>query len=73
MAVAKGVAKDVLYLNAWWRGNLAVAWAVAADSDMALSLEKQGFYLIWLLASRRHQYSSASETDFACVSVMLAG
>ena len=25
-AVAKGVAKDVLYFNAWWRRNLAVAW-----------------------------------------------
>ena len=24
-AVAKGVAKDILYLNAWWPGNLAVA------------------------------------------------
>ena len=24
-AVAKGVAKDLLYLNAWWRGHLAVA------------------------------------------------
>ena len=30
-AVAKGVAKDVLYFNAWWSGNLAVAWAVAAN------------------------------------------
>ena len=32
-AVAKCVAKDVLYLNAWWRVNLAVAIAVAANSD----------------------------------------
>ena len=38
-AVAKGVAKDVLYLNAWWRGNLAVdvavAVAVVVNSDTA--------------------------------------
>ena len=37
-AVAKGVAKDFLYLNAWWRGNLAVAVAVATYSDTAVDL-----------------------------------
>ena len=36
MAVAKGVAKNVLYFNAW-RGNLAVAKAVAGNSDTALT------------------------------------
>ena len=35
MAVTKGVAKDALYLNAWWCRNLAVAVAVAANSDTA--------------------------------------
>ena len=35
-AVAKGVAENVLYLNAWWRGNLAVALAVEVNSDTAL-------------------------------------
>ena len=32
--VAREVAKGVLYFNAWWRGDLAVA--VAAKSDTAL-------------------------------------
>ncbi len=26
--VAKGVAKDTLYFNSWWHGNLAIAVAV---------------------------------------------
>ena len=34
-AAAKGVAKDVLYLNTYWRGNLAVAVAVTTNSDTA--------------------------------------
>ena len=34
-AVAKGVAKDVLYLSVRWRINLAVAIAKAAKSDTA--------------------------------------
>ena len=34
-AVANGVAKDVLYLNTCSRGNLAVAVAVAPNSDKA--------------------------------------
>ena len=39
-AVSKGVPKDVLYLNAWWSWNLAVAVALAANSDTAcLSLQ----------------------------------
>ena len=33
--VAKCVAKDVLHLNALWRGHLAAAVAGAADSNMA--------------------------------------
>ena len=35
-AVAKGVTKDNLYLNAWWLGNLEVAVAVAANSNTTL-------------------------------------
>ena len=35
MAVAKGVAKVVLYLNAWWRWHPAVAIAVATHSVTA--------------------------------------
>jgi hypothetical protein len=34
-AVAKGVAKDILYLNTWLRRNLALALAVAANLDTA--------------------------------------
>ena len=34
-AVDKGVAKDVIYLNVWWRGNLAIAVAIAGNSDTA--------------------------------------
>ncbi len=33
--VAKGIAKDILYFNAYWRGNLAAAEAVDANSDTA--------------------------------------
>ena len=39
MAVAKGVAKDVLYLNARRCGKLAVALAVAANSDTATATQ----------------------------------
>ena len=39
-AVAKGVAKGVLYLNTGWRGNLAVAGA--AHSDTALVCPVRG-------------------------------
>ncbi len=35
MTAAKAVAKDVLYFSLWWRGNLAIAVAVATTSDMA--------------------------------------
>ena len=35
MTVARGVAKGVLYFNAWWRGDTAKAVAVAANSDPA--------------------------------------
>ena len=31
--VAKGVANDVMYLNAWWRSDPTVAKAVAANYD----------------------------------------
>ena len=34
--VTRGVAKDILYFNAWRRGDPAVAVAVAANSDTAL-------------------------------------
>ena len=37
MAVAKGAAKDLLYLNAWYCGNLAIAVTVAANSDTAFA------------------------------------
>ncbi len=39
MTLAKGVATDALYLNAWWRGSPAVAIAVAeaTTSDSALA------------------------------------
>ena len=33
--VAMGVAKGVLYFNAWRRGDPAVAVAIAANSDTA--------------------------------------
>ena len=34
-AVAKGVAKDILYFNTWLRRNLALALDVAANLDTA--------------------------------------
>ncbi len=37
MVVGEGVAKDVLYLNAWWHGDVAAA--VAANLLMALVSE----------------------------------
>ncbi len=33
MSVSKGVAKDILYFNAWWRGHPAVAKALATNLD----------------------------------------
>ena len=46
--VARGVAKGVLYFNAWWRGDPAVAVDVAANSDPALfwhyQLDTLGIY-----------------------------
>ena len=46
---AKGVAKDALYLNAWWQGNLAVAVAVATNLDMAYLYSKNTIncLLVW--------------------------
>ena len=38
-AVAKCVAKDVPYFIAWWRGNLAVAVAVAANLETAFHFD----------------------------------
>ena len=34
--VARGVDKGVIYFNAWWRDDPALAVAVAANSDTAL-------------------------------------
>ncbi len=34
--VAKGFSKDILFFNAWWRGDPAVAAAVATNSDTTL-------------------------------------
>ena len=38
--VTKGVAKDMLYLNTWWCGNLAVAVAAYSDTDLDLKIRK---------------------------------
>ncbi len=54
--VATTVAKDILYVNAWWRGDPAVAIAVAANSTTAKSCsepeseKKQRFQLppVWV-------------------------
>ena len=45
-AIAYGVAKDILYFNAWWRGKIAVA--VVANLDIT----KAAAAVAW---SPRHQ------------------
>ena len=53
-AVAKGVTKDAPYLNAWWRGNLAVAvLAAILCSDTALALREFG---LWTFQGRNITY-----------------
>ena len=41
MTVAKGVAKDVLYFNAWWCGDSAIV--IAVNSDMVLRVNHAKF------------------------------
>ena len=48
--VARGVAKGVLYFNAWWRGDTAVVVAVAANSDTALeSFCSRHFTIVFII------------------------
>ncbi len=36
---AKGVAKDMLYCNIWWHCDLAIALAIATNSDRAKNMQ----------------------------------
>ena len=58
-AVAKGVAKDVLYLNAWWR----IAIVIAANSDMAWWCLQLRLWLLLRVLLRTSYTSTHDDTE----------